>query len=220
MTRIVLTRHGETVWHAENRYTGSSDVGLTDRGLAQAAALGRWAHREHFEQVWTSDLARARETAEPAARALGVPLRVDPRLRELDFGRGEGRTLADMRQLFPGEVDEFLTDPGGNPLPGGEPPAEAVTRARAGLADIAARCDGPVLVVLHSTLLRLLLCDLLGVPLGRYRSLFPVVDNVALTELDWRGDGVALLRYNTPLPVGPGPADRDHDARPVRSQTR
>ena len=235
MTRIVLTRHGETVWHAENRYTGSSDIALTETGRRQAAALGRWAREVTFDQVWSSDLTRSQQTAEPAARALGLPLRIDARLRELDFGHAEGRTLSDLRAQFPGEVDEFLADPADNPLPGGESPADAVARARTALHEIAAQCPdttacpdptaqtpGRVLVVMHSTLLRLLLCDLIGVPLGRYRSLLPVVHNVALTELDWRAGEVALVHYNAPLPVPDDDADAVGApvAHQVRSQNR
>lgn len=204
MTHLVLTRHGETVWHAENRYTGSSDVDLTERGLAQAAALGRWAGRAGLAAVWSSDLARCRRTAEPAATALGMPVSTDARLRELDFGAAEGHTLAELRHSRPDAVAGFLADPAGHPMPGGETPADAVARARAGLADIAAEHPaGRVLVVAHSTLLRLVLCDVLGIPLRRYRELFPVVHNVALTELDWPAGGgtVSLVRYNAPIGV-------------------
>jgi broad specificity phosphatase PhoE len=204
MTALVLARHGETVWHAENRYTGSSDAGLTERGLAQAADLGRWAGGAGLAAVWSSDLSRCRRTAEPAAAALGMPVRADARLRELDFGAAEGRTLAELKRDHPDAVAGFLADPAGNPMPGGEAPADAVLRARAGLADIAAEHPtGRVLVVAHSTLLRLVLCDVLGIPLRRYRELFPVVHNVALTELDWPAGGgaISLVRYNAPIGV-------------------
>ena len=198
MRRIVLTRHGETVWHAENRYAGSSDVGLTERGRRQAAALGDWAATAGLSAVYSSDLTRCRDTAAPAAAALEQPVRTDRRLRELDFGKAEGRTLAELRADEPDAVEAFLADPGLHPLPGGEPPAHAVERARSGLADIAAaHPDSRVLVVMHSTLLRLVLCDLLGLPLGRYRVAFPSARNVGLTELSWP-DGV--LVYNAELP--------------------
>jgi broad specificity phosphatase PhoE len=70
MTELVLVRHGETVWHAENRYAGRSDVPLTPRGQEQAGALARWATGAGLDAVLTSPLCRARETAGPACAAL------------------------------------------------------------------------------------------------------------------------------------------------------
>lgn len=199
MTHLVLVRHGETVWHAENRYTGSSDVPMTDRGRAQADRLARWAERAGLAAVYSSDLARTTETARPSADVTGLPLRTDPRLRELDFGDGEGLTAAEMGERFPDALAAFRADPAAHPLPGGESPAAAVERAGAALREIRAELpDGRVLVVGHSTLFRLLLCDLLGLPLGAYRRLFPLLRNCALTELLVDDGGAALLQYNTP----------------------
>ncbi|MFF9899987.1 MULTISPECIES: histidine phosphatase family protein [Streptomyces] len=199
MTDVLLVRHGETVWHADNRYAGRTDVALTPRGRRQAAALAEWAARERPDAVYSSPLSRARLTAAPAAEALGVTVREDPRLREVDFGRGEGLTRAEMRARFPDALDAFLVDPVAHHLPDGEDPGAATARARACLDEMAAAFpDGRVLVVAHSTLLRLLLCDLLGIPLSAYRRVFPQVVNGALTELRLRDGQSALLRLNVP----------------------
>lgn len=202
MTNLVLVRHGETVWHAENRYTGSTDIALTDRGRAQAWLLAQWAARAGLDAVYSSDLGRTRETAQPSAAAVEVELQVDARLRELDFGAGEGLTTAEMDERFPDALAAFRDDPAANPLPGGEQPATAVERGRAALKDICAEAPrGRVLVVGHGTLMRLLLCDLLGLPLGSYRRRFPFVRNCGVTELLVREDRVGLLQYNTPTDV-------------------
>ncbi|GAA3310927.1 histidine phosphatase family protein [Streptomyces cinereospinus] len=202
MTDFVLVRHGETPWHAENRYAGRTDVPLTERGRRQAAALGVWAGDQRLDAVLSSPLRRARLTAEPAAAALGLPVRVDERLCEVDFGRGEGLTRAEMRERFPRELAAFLADPVTHHLPGGEDPAAAAARARDCLARTAARFPGGrVLVVAHSTLVRLLLCDLLGIPLARYRTVFPALENGALTELRLHDGTAALLRLNAPAQV-------------------
>ncbi|MET9451759.1 histidine phosphatase family protein [Streptomyces cinerochromogenes] len=199
MTDFVLVRHGETAWHAENRYAGRTDVPLTERGRKQAAALGGWAAGQHLDAVLCSPLSRARLTAEPAAAALGQPLRVDERLYEVDFGRGDGLTRAEMAELFPDALAAFLTDPVAHHLPGGEDPAAAARRGIACLTEIAGELpDGRVLVVAHSTLVRLMLCALLGIPLARYRSVFPALENGALTELRLREGQAALLRLNAP----------------------
>ncbi|GAA1296088.1 histidine phosphatase family protein [Streptomyces javensis] len=209
MTDFVLVRHGETVWHAENRYAGRTDVPLTEHGRKQAAELGAWAagqrldggpeRRQRLDAVLSSPLSRARLTAEPAAAALGLTPRVDERLYEVDFGRGEGLTRAEMRERFPAELDAFLTDPVAHHLPGGEDPAAAADRAIGCLTDIAQEVpEGRVLVVAHSTLVRLVLCQLLGIPLARYRQVFPRLENGALTELRLRHGRASLLRLNAP----------------------
>ncbi|MET8868213.1 histidine phosphatase family protein [Nonomuraea sp. NPDC004580] len=203
MTDLVLVRHGETVWHAENRYAGISDVELTQRGREQAAELASWAAGAGLTAVWASTLTRARITAQAAADRAGLPVRTDERLRELDFGQGEGLTSAEMKARFPEARAAFEADPAGNPLPGSEDPYEAAGRFTAALDDIAAaHSGGRVLVVAHTTAIRLALCGLLGVPLGEYRRLFPRLDNCALTELrlcDARTGRVAMLQYNSPI---------------------
>ena len=194
MTDLVLVRHGETEWHAGNRYAGRTDVPLTPRGVAQAQDLAVWARRTPPDRVLASPLERARHTAEPAARAAGLEVIVDDRLVEVDFGKGDGLTRDEMRERFPAELDAFLTSPATSPLPGGETGADAVARARPALTDATtAHPDGIVLVVAHQTLLRLLLCDLLGIPLDHYRRVFPHLDNVARTVVRPAADGPSAL---------------------------
>ena len=198
--RLVLVRHGETVWHAENRYAGSSDVALTPRGREQAELLAAWAAGAGLSALWCSPQARARDTAAAVARATALEPRVDPRLRELDFGEGEGRTSAEMEQLWPERVAAFRADPVANHLPGGEDPRAAAERGVACLRQVAlGHPGGRVLVVAHTTLLRLVLCRLLGLPLPEYRRVFPSVRNCGLTEVRLDGDAASLLQFNAAL---------------------
>ena len=206
-TRLVLVRHGETVWHAENRYAGgSSDIDLTDRGREQAAALGRWAAGGQVDALVVSPVRRARETAAPIAEATGLEAVVEEELREVDFGVAEGRTLAEVAAEDPELVARFRADPAAHPFPGSEPPAQAAARAAAALRRVAAaHPGGRVVVVAHNTLLRLALCDLLGLPVGGYRRLFPRLETAALTEVALPpdpADPVSLLLLNAP-PLDP-----------------
>ncbi|MGW6057718.1 histidine phosphatase family protein [Streptomyces sp. NPDC055189] len=199
MTDFILVRHGETVWHAENRYAGRTDVPLTEHGREQAAALAEWAATAELTAVWSSPLSRARLTAEPAADACGLPARVDERLSELDFGQGDGLTRDEMRERFPEQLAAFLDDPVGNHLPGGEDPRKAAARAADCLSGIARQQPhGRVLLVAHSTLVRVLLCHLIGIPLADYRRVFPQLLNGALTEIRVQDGHTALLRLNAP----------------------
>lgn len=206
MTHLFLVRHGTTVWHAENRYAGRSDVALDPRGYAQAQRLATWASAANLAAIWCSPLTRARETAAPVARATGLAPQVDDRLREIDFGHIEGKTMAEAEQLFPEEIRRFKADPVTYPMPGGEDPHEAARRAVSTLRDIAVAYpnEGSVLVVAHNTLIRLALCSLLGIPLERYRTIFPAIRNGALTEVRLKGEDTALLQYNSPLGAADG----------------
>ncbi|KAB2352585.1 histidine phosphatase family protein [Actinomadura rudentiformis] len=200
MTRLVLVRHGETTWHAENRYAGVTDVPLTPRGFDQARQLADWARTAEIAAIWSSDLTRARLTAAPCAEAAGLPLQIDQRLRELNFGRAEGLTRAEMSQRFPEALQAFHADPVNDHLPGGEDPAAAAARFTACLNDIVSRHpDDRVLVIAHTTAIRLALCTLLGLPLPDYRRLFPSVRNCALNEVRVEDGEVALLAFNTPI---------------------
>jgi broad specificity phosphatase PhoE len=202
MSHLILTRHGETVWHHGNRYAGRTDIALTEKGIAQSEVLGKWAQHANLTAIWSSTLSRAELTAAPAARLTGLPLHTDPRLVELDFGSGEGLTDAEMEAKFPVERAAFKLNPVANHLPEGEDPVLAADRAVAALHDIAAAAgsSGRVLVVAHNTLCRLALCRILGIPLSRYRNIFPSFGNCSLTELRVRPNDIALLSFNNPLP--------------------
>jgi len=200
MTDLVLVRHGETMWHAENRYAGVSKIGLSPHGLEQAAQLATWASKAGLCAVWSSPLGRALGTATPCADLAGLRLQVDARLRELDFGDGEGRTSQEMGERFPAEFAAFGIDPVANHLPGGEDPVAAAERFVSCLHDIAdAHPKGRVLVVAHNSVIRLALCRLLGAPLGDYRRRYPAILNCALTEVRMTGRRRALLQFNVPV---------------------
>ncbi|PTT64663.1 histidine phosphatase family protein [Arthrobacter sp. HMWF013] len=209
MTNIILCRHGETVWHAENRYAGISDIELTRRGHDQAARLADWSRTAGLTGIYASTLTRAQVTAAASASTTGLPVRVDGRLRELDFGEGEGRTTAEMEQLFPKALSHFRSDPAKHHLPGGEDPFKAADRFVECLGDLAAQYpEGRILVVAHTTAIRLALCQLIGVPLGEYRRVFPAIRNCSLTELSFNDGYVSVLEFNTPVAASLVPAGR------------
>ncbi|TDE15089.1 histidine phosphatase family protein [Jiangella asiatica] len=199
-TLVTLARHGRTPWHEGNRYTGSSDIGIDDVGRRQAEALAGWAARARPDALYASDLLRSRETAGTVAAATGLSVGVDARLRELDFGSAEGMMLSELRAVDPGAVERFLRDPVEHHLPGGEHPAAAADRAERALREIAARHAGQhVLVVGHNTMIRLVLCRLVGVPLRAYRTALRGPEPTATTALTFAADGtVTLEHFNRP----------------------
>jgi broad specificity phosphatase PhoE len=200
VTNVVLVRHGETVWHAENRYAGRTDVALSELGREQAERLAARLRDGGLAAIWASPLGRAAETAAAVVRATGLAPWSDERLRELDFGTAEGLTRDEMAERFPGALRAFDEDPVANHLPEGEDPRAAAARGVACLQDVAAAHPGArVLVVAHTTLVRLVLCQLLGVPLADYRRRFPFVRNCAISEVRLGGPRPALLEFNSPV---------------------
>ena len=200
-TTLALARHGETVWHHDNRYAGGgSDIDLTPRGRAQARQLAAWSLRERPDVIVSSPVRRARETAAPAAEALGQDVLVLDGLREVDFGLAEGRTIEELIDIDAGMVSRFRADPQAHPFPGSEKPEAAAERAAEALRGLAERFpDRRVLVVAHNTLLRLALCRLLGLSVSRYRTVFPRLENAAITEITISSDPdepAALLSLN------------------------
>jgi probable phosphoglycerate mutase len=174
---------------------------LDQSGYAQAERLAAWASNVGLTAIWCSPLSRARETAAPAARATRLEPHIEQRLREIDFGQVEGKTIAEAETLFPEEIRRFRIDPVTFPLPGGEDPHQAALRGVSALREIAlANPDGRVLVVAHNTLIRLTLCSLFGIPLARYRTVLPAVRNATLTEIQFENENASLIQYNSPLP--------------------
>jgi probable phosphoglycerate mutase len=132
-----------------------------------------------------------------------VPLGVDPRLRELDFGVAEGLTRAEIGQRFPDALAAFQADPVAHHFPGGEDPRAAGDRYLEFLTDLQEQHrEGRVLVVGHSTAIRLALCRLLGLRMSDYRRVFPVLHNCALNELILRDGVPSLLTLNRPVAQG------------------
>lgn len=205
-TTLVLSRHGRTVWHEENRYAGSSDVDLDDVGRRQAAELAAWVSRHPPSALACSPLQRARDTAAASATAASLEVVVVDDLREVHFGVAEGCTLAELEARAPQMVQRFRADPVRSHFPDGEPPGEAADRGAAALRRLAAaHPGGTVLVVAHNTLLRLALCRLLDIDVRRYRDVFPRLDNGALSEVAVPAVGggpVALRSLNVPLGAG------------------
>ena len=107
MTTLLLVRHGETDWNAEGRLQGQTDRPLSDFGRQQARQLAAEMADEELEAIYSSDLSRARETAAIVAERLGLPVELDPDLRETDWGSWEGLTAVERDRVeFVGESTE------------------------------------------------------------------------------------------------------------------
>jgi 2,3-bisphosphoglycerate-dependent phosphoglycerate mutase len=100
-TRIIAVRHGQTAWNVDTRIQGQLDIGLNERGRWQAQRVAAALRDEPIAALYTSDLARAHQTAQPLAELIGLPLRPDTGLRERGFGVFEGKTFAQIEAEHP-----------------------------------------------------------------------------------------------------------------------
>jgi probable phosphoglycerate mutase len=195
-TIVTLARHGQTPWHDGNRYTGSTDIEIDETGQRQARELAVWAQELGPDALYASTMKRAQQTAMPVADTLGLDLRTDERLRELDFGTAEGRSLAEVRVSDPKAAELFVSDPVSHHMPGGEHPERAADRGVEALGEIVERHRGQsVLVVCHSTLIRLVIARYAGIPLGRYRVVLRGMEPTATSRLTFRADGTVMIDY-------------------------
>lgn len=156
--------------------------------------------RGHIGRV-VLPLSLSRLTTQPFADAVHLPLQIDSRLVEPDFGYGEGLIDQEMYERFPKARAAFMQDPAANFLPGGDDPVHAAQRGTEALRDIASFAEpgSRVLVVAHNTLLRIVLCELLQIPISRYRSTFPKLANGTLTEIYFDSGHTSLLSFNSPI---------------------
>jgi len=137
--RLLLARHGQTVWNAGRRFQGGSDVGLSDLGRAQAEALGRAVRGYRVAAAYVSPLKRALETAEIALAGTGIPLVPLPELRELSLGEWEGFTVGEIRARDGDPYLAWLRAPHDCPPPGGEPLPDVCARMLRAVEPIGAR---------------------------------------------------------------------------------
>jgi broad specificity phosphatase PhoE len=191
MREIVLVRHGETEWSLTGRHTGRTDLPLTPAGRRQAEVLGRQLGERGFVRVLTSPLRRAVDTC--ALAGLGERAEVSPELTERDYGRYEGRTIADIQSDRPGWS---LWAHG---APGGETAADVGTRVDRLLSDVEA-VDGPVVVFAHGHLLRVLTARWLSLPPEQGR-LFALA-TAAVSVLGFERDTPVVVHWNQTYPAG------------------
>jgi broad specificity phosphatase PhoE len=153
VTVILLARHGETDWNSERRWQGHADQPLNDVGREQARALAATLADRAIDVVYSSDLARAHETAVIVADRLGLPVEVDPGLREVDVGDWSGRLLTEIEAVDPEGFQRWRQ--GHKAWNGGESYEEMGERVVGAVLGLAGRHPGQtVLVVTHGGSIR------------------------------------------------------------------
>lgn len=206
MTRkLILLRHGETFYNATCRMQGQMDTELSDVGIAQAKQAAEFLSKQPIARIISSDLTRARVTAEAVASRVGAEVGVDKRLRETHLGKWQGKNHAEVDEQYPGARALWRHDATWAP-PSGESRVEVARRARAVvdelMLDLPEWDDAAVLLVAHGGTISALTSSLLDLELAQY-PIFSGLKNTRWAQL------TARPRYYQ------GSADADGEGDPV-----
>lgn len=193
--KLLLTRHGQTDWNIAGRYQGQSDIPLNQTGWSQAEGLAKRLSTEKIHAIYSSDLSRAKDTAQAIAKFHQLEIQTDSHWRELSFGDWEGMNYKEMSAHSPNVFSKWMIDPQHTSTPNGETLYELSKRVTSAFDEIKNKHkDQTVLVVSHSGALQALLAILLGVDLNRYWQF--KVSQASLSELNVFSDSVTLNLLN------------------------
>jgi broad specificity phosphatase PhoE len=181
-TTILLARHGESDWNRSKRWQGFTDRPLTEVGRQQAAVLAERLEDTELDAVYSSDLRRARETAEVVARSRGLTVQTTPELREVDVGSWSGLTRAEAEARYPEGYARWLQ--GAEGWEDGETYGQLGERVVRAIQRIAKEHDGErVLIVAHGGTIRAVHAAALGVDVHTYRRIQRVEPNATLSAV-------------------------------------
>ncbi|MHB1037888.1 MAG: histidine phosphatase family protein [Pirellulales bacterium] len=187
-----FVRHGESLFNAEGRIQGQTDVALSPFGQRQSAAVAKAISRLPIEAIYSSPLRRALQTAQPVAESLGLEIRTDDRLMEINAGVFQGLRWDEIERTYPAEAARWKDHDPDFRIPGGESRRDLMLRGRAAFEAIRRASHRQVVVVAHGGVLTAALKALLGIPAERNPfSLY----NGSIGTLEW-DEHVKLVTLN------------------------
>lgn len=166
-----LLRHGQTELSRADSFCGSGlDPELTPEGLQMAQAFASTYHSKSWRAVYSSSLRRSITTAQPLCEALGIASQVRADLNEIGYGKWEGQTRATVDRDFHDDYVSWLADPAWHAPTGGELAVAVAARSLRVIDEIKQEfSEGNILIVSHKATIRIVLCSLLGIDVGRFR---------------------------------------------------
>ncbi|MEK8127673.1 histidine phosphatase family protein [Paenibacillus filicis] len=185
-TTLYLVRHGQTEWNVEHRMQGHQDSPLTELGIRQANWLGDALQNERIDTVFSSTSRRAVRTAELIRGARELPVQESDEFREINLGIWEGRTQAEVKELFPVQFDQFWSDPEAFQVEGSETFRQVRERAAAKLDEILQAHPGrSILLVTHTVVVKLLMAYFENRPMNELWNL-PYIHPACLCKIEVR----------------------------------
>jgi probable phosphoglycerate mutase len=193
--KLYLLRHGETIYSQTGGYCGDLDPELTPEGTQMAKAFADAYHSIPWTAMYVSPMKRTIATAKPLCDAVGLEMQLRDGLKEIRYGEWEGQTVEFVKQNYVDDYLHWLAEPAWNPPTGGETAVEIASRAMLVIAEIQEKHpEGNVLVVSHKATLRIILCNLLGIDLGRYRDRIDMLAaSVSIVKFDVHGPLLQVL---------------------------
>ena len=192
---LYFIRHGETIYSETGAYCGEVDVELTPEGAQMAEAFAEAYRSIAWTAVYASPMKRTIATAKPLCDAVGLEMQLRDGLKEIRYGKWEDKTAEFVKQHYWDDYIRWLTEPAWNPPTGGETSVEISSRASLVIAEIQEKyAAGNVLVVSHKATIRIILCGLLGMDLGRYRDRIEMpAGSVSVVKFDVHGPMLQIL---------------------------
>ncbi|MEI6705962.1 MAG: histidine phosphatase family protein [Methylococcales bacterium] len=170
--KLYLLRHGETPYSQEGAFCGTLDAELTPEGHAMAQAFADAYSEIDWTDVYVSPMKRTIATAQPLCDAIGKTMQIRDGLKEINYGEWESQDLDHIKQNYEQDYIRWMTEPAWNAPTGGETSVQIANRALAVIAEIEAKYSsgGNILIVSHKATIRIIICSLLGMDIGRYRD--------------------------------------------------
>ncbi|MDX2270782.1 MAG: histidine phosphatase family protein [Cyanobacteriota bacterium] len=205
---LYFLRHGETTYSAKGVYCGSLDPDLTEQGQEMAESFAEAYQGIPWSGVFVSPMKRTVATAHPLCNRLGLPMQIRSGLKEIAYGAWEGLAPHEVNQSDHDPYIRWLADPGWNAPTGGERAIDIAQRSAQVIQEIQQLCpEGSVLVVSHKATIRIMLCHLLGIDVGRFR------DRIAMPV-----GSVSIVSFLEHGPIVRAIADRAHLAEHLRTR--
>jgi len=197
MTTLIFVRHGQSVSNLEQRFTGQQETELTPLGHKQAEATARFLASYKIDKIYSSDLLRSMQTAEPTARIQRLTVIPDPAFREINAGLWEGKPYSLLRERFGADYEKWITDLGHAHPNGGESTLELAARVYGAVERILQVERGKTVAIFtHATPVRMLACRWFGL-LPERASEVPFCHNASVSIVEYEDNGdYRLIRYS------------------------
>jgi broad specificity phosphatase PhoE len=183
MAKLILARHGETVWNVEKIYRGRADVNLDEVGIKQAELLGKYLSNWKLEAIYSSPLKRALDTANIVARYQKIGVHVAEGFIDFDYGEWQSLPEEEVKRLYPALLNEWHNNPHKVRMPGGESLEDVRKRAIEVVDDVLSKYHGNVVLVSHRVVNKVLICSLLG------------LDNSHFWNINLDVGGITIFNY-------------------------
>jgi len=194
MAKLILARHGETVWNVEKIYRGRTDVNLDEVGIKQAELLGKYLSNWKLEAIYSSPVKRALDTANIVARYQKIGVHVAEGLIDFDYGEWQSLPEQEVKRLYPALLNEWHNNPHKVRMPGGESLEDVRRRAIEVVNDILSKYEGSVVLVSHRVVNKVLICSLLGLDNSHFWNINQDVGGI--TIFNYVDGRFVLTRHN------------------------